>query len=75
MKRTFKIGLVTSRDGRDWSAQGWGSARGEDAKVRDLLDSCSDCVDKVDGVQFIVEVTVDIPEPVVVVGTATEDIP
>ena len=72
MTRTFNIALVTSRDGKDWSAQSWGTENSGDVSMEDALMSCDDCVDAADRVQFTVTVTVDIPEPITVTGTAKE---
>lgn len=72
MRRTFKIPLVTSRDGKDWSAQGWGTEASGDVSVEDAMASADDCVDASDRVQFVVTVEVDIPAPVGVVGVAEE---
>lgn len=73
MKRTYTIALATGRDGKDWSAQGWGTERSGDVSIPDAMASCVDCVDAADIVQFTVTVEVDIPEPVPVTGTATRE--
>lgn len=70
MTRTFKIPLVTSRDGKDWSAQGWGTEASGDVSVEDAMAAADDCVDASDRVQIVVTVTVNIPEPPCVEGTA-----
>jgi hypothetical protein len=71
MKRTFRIALAVARDCNDWSAQGW-RAGPKDAADEDLLSSCRECVDSASVLEYIVEVTVDVPEVPTVQGVVVQ---